>query len=305
MLNHLEETGSIRRGYFVEGLGGLQFALPGAVDRLRAAEQGDEVLVLAAADPANPYGTLVPWPEQAEGRASRSAGAYVILHDGSPLVFLERGGKKAVLLTREPDLHAAAAEALTEIGLRHRRLIIETIDGEPAGDHPLGPALLESGFAVSLHGLAYRGPLVVCLQNNLPRYACHRRPSLPAHTTPPFYRQTTCEDRMPEGDTVHGIADRIRERIGGRPLVRLGGSARCVRRHAHRLRGTRVRKVGVVGKHLLIDFEGGWTLRVHLGMTGRWRFGPPAWHWKPPVGRSGVTTPPPWSSIVPPRCGLP
>ena len=157
VLNHLEETGSIRRGYFVEGLGGLQFALPGALDRLRAAEQGDEVLVLAAADPANPYGTLVPWPEQAEGRASRSAGAYVILHDGSPLVFLERGGKKAVLLTREPDLHAAAAGALTEIGLRHRRLIIETIDGEPAGDHPLGPALLESGFAISLHGLAYRG----------------------------------------------------------------------------------------------------------------------------------------------------
>ena len=80
---------------------------------------------------------------------------------------------------------------------------------------------------------------------------------------------------MPEGDTVHGIADRIRERIGGRTLVRLGGSAPCVRGHAHRLRGARVRKVGAVGKHLLIDFEGGWTLRVHLGMTGRWRFGPP------------------------------
>ena len=157
VLNHLEETGRIRRGYFVEGLGGLQFALPGAVDRLRTPEHDDGVAILAAADPANPYGTLVPWPEQAEGRASRSAGAYVALHNGRPLVFLDRGGKRALMLTRDPDLHMAVAVALTEIGLRRRRLTIETIDGEPAGDHPLGAALLENGFGVSLRGLAYRG----------------------------------------------------------------------------------------------------------------------------------------------------
>ena len=157
VLNHLEETGRIRRGYFVEGLGGIQFALPGAVDRLRATEETEGVVILAAADPANPYGTLLPWPEPAEGRASRSAGAYVILHDGHPLVFLERGGKRAVLLTRDPDLHEAAAAALMEIGLRNPRLTIETIDGEPAADHPLGSALLQSGFGLSLRGLAYRG----------------------------------------------------------------------------------------------------------------------------------------------------
>ena len=157
VLNHLEETGRIRRGYFVEGLGGIQFALPGAVDRLRATEDNEGVVILAAADPANPYGTLVPWPEPAAGRASRSAGAYVILHDGNPLVFLERGGKRAVLLTADPGLHEAAAAALTEIGLRNPRLTIETIDGEPAADHPLGSALLHSGFAISLRGLAYRG----------------------------------------------------------------------------------------------------------------------------------------------------
>ena len=80
---------------------------------------------------------------------------------------------------------------------------------------------------------------------------------------------------MPEGDTVHGIATRIRERIAGKTLLRLGGSAPSARRHAYRLRGARVDKVEAVGKHLLIDFSGGWTLRVHLGMTGRWRFGPP------------------------------
>ena len=159
VLNHLEETGRIRRGYFVEGMGGLQFALPGAVDRLRGAGQpeSDGVVILAAADPANPYGTLAPWPEVAEGRASRSAGAYVILHDGRPLVFLERGGKRAVSLTRDPDLYIAAAAALTELGERRRRLTLETIDGQPAGDHPIGSALLGNGFAPSLRGLAYRG----------------------------------------------------------------------------------------------------------------------------------------------------
>ncbi|MCY4369315.1 MAG: DEAD/DEAH box helicase [bacterium] len=157
VLNHLEETGRIRRGYFVEGLGGLQFALPGAIDRLRTTERTGGVVILAAADPANPYGTLLPWPEPADGRASRSAGAYVTLHDGNPLVFLERGGKRAVLLTSDPGLHEAAATALMEIGLRNPRLTIETIDGQPATDHALGSALLESGFAVSLRGLAYRG----------------------------------------------------------------------------------------------------------------------------------------------------
>ena len=157
VLNRMEETGRIRRGYFVEGLGGMQFALPGAVDRLRAAGRSAGVVILAAADPANPYGTLLPWPEYAEGRASRSAGAYVILHDGSPLVFLERGRKRAVLLTGDPALHGAAASALTEIGVRHRRLTIETIDGQPATDHPLGSVLLETGFGISLKGLAYRG----------------------------------------------------------------------------------------------------------------------------------------------------
>ncbi|MCY3539886.1 MAG: DEAD/DEAH box helicase [bacterium] len=158
VLNHLEEIGSIRRGYFVEGLGGLQFALPGAVDRLRTEGHNQGVVVLAAADPANPYGTLLPWPDEAEGRASRSAGAYVILHDGRPLLFLERGGRTATLLTGDPDLHGYAADALSEIATRHRRLIVETINGRAAGDHPLGATMRESGFATSLKGLAYRGP---------------------------------------------------------------------------------------------------------------------------------------------------
>ena len=158
VLNHMEETGRIRRGYFVEGLGGLQFALPGAIDRLRTADPDGGLVILAAADPANPYGTLLPWPEGAGGRAGRSAGAYVILHDGRAAVFLERGGRRATLLTGDPEFHHAAAGALAEIGRRRRRMVLETIDGEPADDHPLGAALLASGFAPGLRGLAYRGP---------------------------------------------------------------------------------------------------------------------------------------------------
>lgn len=157
VLNHLEETGRIRRGYFVEGLGGIQFALPGAIDRLRSVEPAGESVILAAADPANPYGTLLPWPEHAEGRPSRSAGAYVVMHDGEPIVFLERGGKRLLLFAEDPDLHNAAVAALPEVGLRNPRLTIETIDGGPAAKHPLGAQLLENGFAISLKGLAYRG----------------------------------------------------------------------------------------------------------------------------------------------------
>jgi ATP-dependent Lhr-like helicase len=157
VLNHMEEIGRIRRGYFVEGMGGLQFALPGAIDRLRASERVDGVAEIAAADPANPYGTIVPWPDLATGRASRSAGAYVILYDGSPLVFLERGGKKAALLTNDPDLHAAAAAVLADIGRRRRRMTLETIDGEPITKHPLGVHLRESGFAPTNKGLAFQG----------------------------------------------------------------------------------------------------------------------------------------------------
>ena len=157
VLNHMEEIGRIRRGYFVEGMGGMQFALPGAVDRLRAAERVDGTVILAAADPANPYGTIVQWPPMAEGRASRSAGAYVILHDGLPLVFLERGGKKAALLTDDADLHTTAAAALADIGRRRRRMTLETIDGQPVATHPLNTLLRESGFAPSNRGLAFRG----------------------------------------------------------------------------------------------------------------------------------------------------
>ena len=104
-LKALETLGLCRRGYFVEGLGGAQFALGGAVERLRdlrtRPDDGDEpdALVLAAADPAQPYGAALPWPKrEGAGRAARVAGAYVVLLGGEAALFVERGGRTLVPL---------------------------------------------------------------------------------------------------------------------------------------------------------------------------------------------------------------
>src|SRR4051812_14634682 len=101
-LGNLELLGTARRGYFVEGLGGAQFALPGAVERLRSLPEADgSYLLLAATDPANPYGASLPWPKLESGRRpGRTPGAHLLLHDGEPLVFVERGGRG--LLRLEP-----------------------------------------------------------------------------------------------------------------------------------------------------------------------------------------------------------
>ena len=105
-LKALETLGLCRRGYFVEGLGGAQFALGGAVERLRELRpregEEQEPLVIAAADPAQPYGAALPWPKRAGGRAARVAGAQVVLLGGEPALFVERGGRSIVSL-REPD----------------------------------------------------------------------------------------------------------------------------------------------------------------------------------------------------------
>ena len=109
-LSALELTGSARRGYFVEGLGGAQFALPGAVERLRDLREPGrepEAVVLAAADPAQPYGAALPWPARAGGRASRTAGSHVVLVDGRAALFVERRGRSLLPLC-EPDDPAVA-----------------------------------------------------------------------------------------------------------------------------------------------------------------------------------------------------
>ena len=137
-LKALETLGLCRRGYFVEGLGGAQFALGGAVERLRELrpreDEEQEPLVLAAADPAQPYGSVLPWPKRAGARAARVAGAHVVLLGGRPALFVERGGKSMVPL-RDPDpewLRVALA-ALVDHARRfsRKRLAVERFDGEP------------------------------------------------------------------------------------------------------------------------------------------------------------------------------
>ncbi|HEY4896048.1 MAG TPA: DEAD/DEAH box helicase, partial [Solirubrobacteraceae bacterium] len=100
----LETLGICRRGYFIEGMGGAQFALPGAVERLRSApERSRRTLVIGAADPAQPYGAALPWPKRDEegaraGRAARVAGAYVVTVADEPILYVERGGGGLVTL---------------------------------------------------------------------------------------------------------------------------------------------------------------------------------------------------------------
>jgi ATP-dependent Lhr-like helicase len=149
-LSNLETLGVCRRGYFVEGLGGAQFALPGAVERLRAQRDDDAAppLVLAATDPAQPYGAALKWPESAR-RPARQAGAYVVLAGAEPVLFVERGGKGLQILVEPDDPRLTPAiEALAEAVLRGRvkRLALEKVDGEPVVGSPWEERLLELGF---------------------------------------------------------------------------------------------------------------------------------------------------------------
>ena len=148
-LRKLETLGACRRGYFVEGLGGAQFALPGAVERLRERPEEETALVLAAADPAQPYGAALPWPKRSGARAARVAGAQVVLLGGEPALFVERGGRSLVPL-RDPEeawLRAALA-ALVEHARRSglKRLAVERFDGEPVGETQAMALLVEAGF---------------------------------------------------------------------------------------------------------------------------------------------------------------
>jgi ATP-dependent Lhr-like helicase len=143
-------VGVCRRGYFVEGLGGAQFALPGAVERLRELRgEDDSVVVLAAADPAQPYGAVLPWPKRAAARAARVAGAHVVLLGGSAALFVERGGR-SLLPLRDPEdgWLRPALDAL--VGFVRsggvKRLAVERFDGEPVVESPYLPLLVEAGF---------------------------------------------------------------------------------------------------------------------------------------------------------------
>ena len=165
VLRAMEESGRARRGYFVAGLGAAQFALPGAVDRLRAAREHDpDVLVLAATDPAQPYGAALEWPRGADDERlplQRAAGAYVVLVDGEAAVYLERGGRSLVSLpvARDAEVARRAAAALASLvapGGPLRELRIERIDRGPVAESPLAESLAAAGFRPGYRGWSVR-----------------------------------------------------------------------------------------------------------------------------------------------------
>ena len=190
VLRAMEEAGQCRRGYFVEGLGAAQFALPGAVDRMRAggrgglgekvlpqdrgdpggsSPRGNTALVLAAADPAQPYGAALAWPGRpgetpTSHRPGRKAGALVVLVNGSLVLYVERGGRTLLSWTDDPDLLAPSAAALAA-SVRDGalgRLTVERADGltvaPAAGGQPapLATALEAAGFRPTPRGLRLR-----------------------------------------------------------------------------------------------------------------------------------------------------
>ena len=168
VLKALEERGQVRRGYFVAGLGAAQFAVPGAVDRLRAerdlsggfGDVADDVdpVVLAATDPAQPFGAALPWP-LTDGRPARAAGALVVLAAGQPLAYLERGAHRLLRFPDgiEDDRWAPALAALVDRG-RFRTLELRTIDGVPVheADPDLKATLEHAGFRPAYKGWTRR-----------------------------------------------------------------------------------------------------------------------------------------------------
>jgi ATP-dependent Lhr-like helicase len=166
VLKAMEEAGRARRGYFVAGLGAAQFALPGAVDRLRAERVVPEerrVVLLAAADPAQPYGAALPWPRRDDERSpvQRAVGAYVVLVDGDAVLYVERGGRSLVTLPAADDAEVLAAalpalgELLQPIGPL-RELVIERVDRDPVASSQMAEPLREIGFRQAYRGWVLR-----------------------------------------------------------------------------------------------------------------------------------------------------
>jgi ATP-dependent helicase Lhr and Lhr-like helicase len=165
VLRLFEEAARCRRGYFVDGLGGAQFSAPGAVDRMRGMSEPPKdprTEVLAAADPANPYGAALPWPdrdgERAGHRPGRKAGALVVLVDGRLVLYVERGGRTLLTFADDPAALQPAVDALA-LAVREGalgRITVERADGGDVFDTPLAKALADAGFRPSSKGLRLR-----------------------------------------------------------------------------------------------------------------------------------------------------
>ncbi len=191
VLKALEESGRIRRGYFVAGLGATQFALPAAVDLLRSLRNGPplekpEMVTLAATDPANLYGSVLRWPAAGEEVATdaprmltRSAGASVVLRNGEMVAYLRRNNPnlQVFLPGEEPERSTTARDlslflaTLAQEDMQRREdqrggMLISSINGQPAAQHFLAPFLQDAGFHLAPTGLNFRRAMLAVATPN-------------------------------------------------------------------------------------------------------------------------------------------
>lgn len=166
VLKAMEDAGRVRRGYFVDGLGATQFATPGVEDRLRAfrsVEGEPQTIVLAACDPANPWGAALAWPKRETARPMRAAGAQVVLLEGALVAWLGRKGRAlSLFLPDDPPARVRALDAIAH-GLaaavdagRLEPFTLEEVDAAAAARSPLAPALVRAGFTPSAAGYVRR-----------------------------------------------------------------------------------------------------------------------------------------------------
>ncbi|WP_083346840.1 DEAD/DEAH box helicase [Terriglobus roseus] len=183
VLKALEESGKVRRGYFAAELGATQFALPSALDLLRSLrnkrlDSDPEMVVLAATDPANPYGALLRWPAVGEGVSlQRSVGARVVLADGALVAYLRRGNPniQVFLSDEEPQrgqVMRALARYFVVMAQMHESeraaagMFVQTINGVNVAEHPMARVLLDAGFQAA--------PMGFNLRRNLPSISVER-----------------------------------------------------------------------------------------------------------------------------------
>jgi len=177
VLSALEEAGRVRRGYFVEGLGASQFALPEAIERLRkfrdigergqsesvGASTGESPVLIAAMDPANPHGATMAWPATDDSRRpARSAGSYAVLIDGRACAWFSPVERRMTLFTEEPELIEAVLCTI-RLGLDQDRLrpcVLARLNGIPASEHPLASVFEANGFSAGSRGIVLRRPAV-------------------------------------------------------------------------------------------------------------------------------------------------
>lgn len=163
----LEETGRIRRGYFVAGLGAAQFAAPGADDRLRErtaddGAEGPKAVILAATDPANPYGAALPWPERPDdARPTRTAGARVILHGGQLIGYLNRSSEQLLTFLPEAEpqrsrAQAALVEMIRNLATDRAPALLSLIDRVAPEASAFASPLQAAGFVATSRGLLHR-----------------------------------------------------------------------------------------------------------------------------------------------------